>query len=192
MNQKHVFTASVRLLSREEGGLPGWFIPVDETTGKAIAFGFPIGHAPDWYESRWEFDEPMVIPGTTFTGRFRLLQAERFDDLFNVGMSFDLFGLGARGVGTIGTGIVLGKRAMASDEPLTWPSKAPSFNQVKPDLSLPAKLRARPDATKAVLALASKLEIVPTLPSAPDPWLLSDREFALLARIAPTDTESFK
>ena len=132
MRSKHVFSASVRLLPREEGGLPGWFIPVDETTGKAIAFGFPIGHAPDWYESRWEF------------------------------------------------------------EPLTWPSKAPSFNQVKPDLSLPAKLRARPDATKAVLALASKLEIVPTLPSAPDPWLLSDREFALLARIAPTDTEVSK
>lgn len=189
MNTKHVFSARVRLLSREDGGLPGWFISVDETTGKAIASGFPIGHDPDWYESRWEFDEPMVIPGTTFTGRFRLLQAERFDDLFNVGMSFDLFGLGARGVGAIGTGIIRGKRTMAPDEPLTWPSKAPSFHRVKPDLSLPARLRASPAATKEALALASKMEIVSTLPSAPDPWLLSDCEFALLSRITETHPE---
>lgn len=192
MTPKHVFSASVRLLSREEGGIPGWFIPVDETTGKTVAFGFPVGYAPDWYESRWEFDEPMIIPGTTFTGRFRLLQAERFDDRFDIGTQFDLYGLGTRGVGTIGHGAVVSKREMATDEPLTWPSKAPSFHRVKPDLSLPARLRARPDATKAVLALASKLEIVPTLPSAPDPWLLSDREFALLSRITETQPEVSK
>ena len=182
MNKKHIYAAQVRLTPREDGGWGGWFIPLDKTTGKAVAFGFPIGHEPDWYESRWEFDEPMIVTGTSFEARFRLLQAERFDGLFNVGTHFDLYGLGIRGVGTLGHGVVVSQRELAPDESLTWPSRPPTFHIVEPDASIPRKLRSLPDATGEVLALAQKLEIVSKLPSAPNPWLLSDREFTIVTQ----------
>lgn len=180
---KHIFSARVYLhrLSQEERC--GYWITADRKAGKSIGIGFPIGHAPHWYESRWEFDDPMIVRGTTFIARFRLLHAEQFDEYFTIGTDFDLLQGGACGFHVIGHGVVLSIREIEKGESLTWPSKSPSLHLLEPDSTLPALLRESGKPSESTLALADKLECLAKLPSCPSQWFLSDEEYALVEQI---------
>lgn len=176
----HVFSARVHLNPVAPGERCGCWTSVDPRTGKAEAIGFPVGRSPHWFESRWEFDEPMIVRGTVFVARFRLLQAERFDGCFEIGTDFDLLQGGTRGWEVMGRGVVLSVREIEPGESLTWPSKAPAIHPLEPDWTLPTRLRQHGKPLEPALALAHKLECLAQLPFSPKPWFLSDGELALV------------
>ncbi len=172
-----VFTAKVILASHRDGRPKRPLYTVDASTGTAFDVEWILSTAGRNVFTRWEFDEPMLVPGTEFTARFRCLDFERQDDAFPVGARFSI--IAPRG---FGQGEILSLRPLGKGAPLRWPSQAPSFLVLSPDRReianwipvFPPREDLPAWSRKMAVLLQNTLEDRRFLP-----WLLSMAEYEL-------------
>ena len=181
-----IFSARIRLFPAEEAGLSRPFFTVDEIDGTPRSMGFSIGKDTLLFDSRWEFNEPMIVPGTSFEVRFRLLCFAVAETYFQEGTKFIV----SRGH-TVGDGIITGSPLLRQGDSMIWPRTGPTFHAVYPNLQhisrfifdnmLICHKNLDPEFVHKIRQLLN-LYRVSMCSGNRQTWLLSDKEFVEFER----------